>query len=105
MTDKEKFGFLVRDVAKSCGVTLVPEHKFHPTRRWKFDYAIPDLKIGIEYEGLVSRKSRHTTLKGYSGDCEKYNEAALHGWKVLRYTVINYGQSEDHLIRLIESLT
>lgn len=68
----------------------IEEHKFHPTRRWRFDWAIPDMKVAIEYEGIISEKSRHTTLQGFSGDCDKYNEAGKLGWTVLRYTALNY---------------
>lgn len=85
---------------------LVEEHVFLPGRRFRFDFAIPRLKIGMEVEGgvfagdragqldvvggkLVSRpggKSRHTTGAGYTRDAEKYNLAALAGWLVLRFT-------------------
>lgn len=68
----------------------VRELKFDEVRRYRFDWAIPDLKLAIEYEGLNSEKSRHTTKKGYTGDCEKYNIATLNGWKILRYTALNY---------------
>ena len=64
---------------------------FHPVRKWRFDWAIPDIKVAIEYEGLMSEKSGHTTPTGYTSDCEKYNAAALLGWTVLRYTALNYG--------------
>lgn len=63
-----------------------PEYKFHPTRKWRFDYAVRTKMIAFEYEGIFSKKSRHTSLKGFSGDCEKYNEAQLLGWKVFRFT-------------------
>jgi len=66
------------------------EYRFHKKRKWRFDFAIPELKIAIEYEGLNSEKSGHTTLKGYTSDTEKYNEAQQLGWKVIRYTVLNY---------------
>jgi hypothetical protein len=69
---------------------LKTEHRFHPDRKWRFDFAIPELKIAIEYEGLMSEKSRHTTIKGFTGDTEKYNEAAVQRWKVMRYTALNY---------------
>lgn len=62
------------------------EHVFHPTRKWRFDFALPDKKIAFEYEGIFSGKSRHTTISGFSEDCEKYNEAALLDWKVFRFT-------------------
>jgi very-short-patch-repair endonuclease len=68
----------------------VHELKFDDIRRYRFDWAIPDLKLAIEYEGLNSEKSRHTTKKGYTGDCQKYNLAVINGWKVLRYTAMNY---------------
>lgn len=77
---------------KTLGVIsgYVRELKFDEVRRFRFDWAIPELKLAIEYEGLNSKKSRHTTKKGYTGDCEKYNTAILNGWKVLRYTALNY---------------
>jgi very-short-patch-repair endonuclease len=63
----------------------VEEFKFHPTRKWRFDYAYPEHRVAIEVEGLVrGGKSRHTTISGYIGDCDKYNQAILHGWKVIR---------------------
>ena len=67
----------------------VKEHRFHHTRKWKFDFAYPDKMIGIECEGLTApwMKSRHTTNDGFTKDCEKYNQAALDGWCVLRYTM------------------
>lgn len=79
----------------------VREYVFHPKRKFRFDWAIPELKIAIEYEGLFSEKSGHTTVTGYTKDCEKYNQAALLGWKVLRYTALNYKQ----LYRDIDELT
>jgi len=50
--------------------------------------AIPALKVAVEYEGIYG-KSRHTTMSGYTGDCEKYNEAQILGWRVLRFTAKN----------------
>ena len=38
----------------------------------------------------MSKKSRHVTAKGFTGDTEKYNAAQSLDWKVLRYTVLNY---------------
>lgn len=72
------------------GYELKKEHGFHPTRKWRFDWAIPEINAGIEFEGIISDKSRHTTIKGYSGDVEKYNAAGELGWTVFRYTAINY---------------
>lgn len=67
-------------------VECVKEYKFHPTRRWRFDYAIPDHKIALEVEGGVWTGGRHTSPKGFLGDIEKYNTATLMGWRVFRTT-------------------
>jgi len=83
---------LIHNATKQAGLTLLPEHKFHPTRRWRADFAIPELRILIEYEGINSAKSGHTTITGYTSNCEKYNQAAILGWRVLRYTFKNYSQ-------------
>lgn len=72
------------------GDRVVTELRFDKKRRFRFDIAIPDAKIAVEYEGLNSEKSGHTTLLGYTSDTEKYNLAAEQGWRMYRYTVINY---------------
>lgn len=75
-----------------CHSEIVEEFRFSKTRKFRADYAIPERMILIEFEGIVSRKSRHTTMTGYSTDCEKYNLAAILGYKVLRYTALNFKQ-------------
>ena len=71
---------------KSMGLDPVQEYRFHPVRRWRFDFAFPEEKIAVEIEGGTFSKSRHTTGIGYEKDCEKYNAATLNGWKVFRFT-------------------
>lgn len=80
---------------------FVSEHRFDDQRQFRFDWAVPSLNLGIEFEGIMSEKSRHTTLKGYTNDAEKYNLAAINGWIVLRYTVINYLNFERDLLKVI----
>ena len=67
-------------------VECVKEYKFHPERRWRFDYAIPEHKIALEVEGGVWTQGRHTRPQGFLGDIEKYNQATLMGWRVFRTT-------------------
>lgn len=67
-------------------VECVKEFKFHPVRKWRFDYAIPEHKIALEVEGGVWSGGRHTSPKGFLGDIEKYNTATLMGWRVFRTT-------------------
>lgn len=62
------------------------EYLFHRKRKWRFDLAWPDLMIAVEIEGGIWSGGRHVRGKGYEQDCEKYNEAQLAGWMVLRFT-------------------
>ncbi len=106
---RTKWVDLLRQQLKVYGVckpALVEEYRFLEDRMFRFDFALPGLKIGIEVEGGVfaaqvadelvyaggklskipGKRSRHTTGAGYQRDCEKYNLAALNGWIVLRFT-------------------
>lgn len=62
------------------------EFMFHRKRKWRFDLAWPDLLIAVEIEGGIWSGGRHVRGEGYEKDCEKYNEAQLAGWMVLRFT-------------------
>lgn len=77
------------------------EYQFDEVRKFRFDYAIVNLMIAIEYEGIMSDKSRHTTIGGYSKDIEKYNLAVTQGWKILRYTALNYLELYKDLEKLL----
>ena len=101
-------------VLMSMGVKFVSEFQFMQERRFRFDIAIPERKIAIEYEGMEQKervynpvkrkyeyktksKSGHQTNKGFTEDCEKYNYAACHGWKLLRFTAWNYEDATKFL--------
>lgn len=80
------------------------EHRFHPKRKFRFDFAWPEQMLAVEVEGGVwGAKSRHTTGAGFSEDCVKYNEAALLGWTVLRVTAdhIYDGRAIDWIRRAL----
>lgn len=67
-------------------VECVKEFKFHPVRKWRFDFAIPEYKIAIEIDGGVWTYGRHNRSSGYVADMEKFNAAASLGWVVLKFT-------------------
>ena len=75
-----------RKLAAFTGCEIKPEHSFFPGRKWRIDFAIVDLKIGIEIEGGVWTNGRHTRGKGFIEDIKKYNAAATLGWVILRFT-------------------
>lgn len=64
----------------------VPEWRFCAPRRWRFDWAWPEHLVAVEVEGGVFIRGRHSRGAGMLKDMEKYNRAALLGWKVLRVT-------------------
>jgi hypothetical protein len=64
----------IAEALDKAGIAYEREFKGIEGRQFRFDFAIPSLKIAIEYEGGVFRKkSRHTSAFGYSSDCKKYN--------------------------------
>lgn len=75
----------------------LPEYRFHPTRKWRFDYAWPDEKVAIEIEGGIWTSGRHTRGSGFSRDMEKYNMAGKLGWRVFRFSPHQFRKGEAHL--------
>lgn len=62
------------------------EYRFHPVRKWRFDYAWVDRRISVEIEGGIWSRGRHTRGGGFMGDLEKYNEATRLLWRIYRFT-------------------
>ena len=67
-----------------CGSDLpqpVREYRFHPTRRWRFDFAWPPQKVALEVSGgrYAFAGGRHAS----DDDHGKLNAAAAMGWRVL----------------------
>jgi hypothetical protein len=74
----------------AIGMPFAKEYKFHPDRKYRFDWAIIEKMVAIEYEGIYSDKSGHTSTSGYNSDSTKYNLATIGGWRLLRYTAATY---------------
>lgn len=84
--EKTNSGDLFTAVMASEGLRFVREYRFHPTRRWRFDYCCPEHMIAVEVEGGVFTRGRHTRPLGFLGDITKYNTATLMGWRLFRVT-------------------
>lgn len=113
---KNKSDFFAMLLKSETGILPVKELTFAPGRLWRFDYAIPELKIAIEIEGGVFKKrvytdkrtqeqittigGRHNSAKGFLGDIEKYNHAALLGWRIFRTTPS--GMTSGEFLELIK---
>lgn len=83
----------------------VREHRFHATRRWRFDFAWPKRMVAAEVEGGTWSGGRHTRGSGFEKDAEKYNAAATDGWTVLRFTggMIQRGEALQQVERALTS--
>ncbi len=95
------------DVALLCRAYELPmpvkEYRFHPTRKFRFDWACPHRLLACEQEGGSLILGRHTRGQGFEDDCIKYDEAMLLGWTVLRVTpkMLSDGRAADLLKRAL----
>lgn len=107
------------------------EYRFHPKRMWRFDFSFPDYKVAVEVEGgayanpIYCRScgsrvtyigaggrvmpllmgGRHNFGAGYEKDVEKYNEAAIGGWLLVRITakLVKAEKGLDYIARALKS--
>lgn len=88
---------------KSVGLPIpIKEYKFHPTRKWKIDWAWPNHLIALEVEGAIWTQGRHTRGSGFLKDMEKYNELAVLGWRLIRTTPIEI--KNLHILETLERI-
>ena len=82
------------------------QYYFHPTRKWRVDFAWPEFMVIVELEGGVWIKGAHIRPVRFIKDCIKYNEAAILGWTVLRFAgaMITDGVALECLERMLERL-
>lgn len=92
--------FFMSNCDSRFGIVTLREFKFHHKRRWRFDFAIPELKIAIEKEGGLWVGGRHNRAAGFIADMEKYNTAASMGWIVLRATPQNI--NSDDFMQIVD---
>jgi very-short-patch-repair endonuclease len=81
------------------------ELRFHPERKWRFDFANQHKKIAIELQGgIFGKKSGHNTGVGIRNDMEKNNEAQRLGWRVFHFYVddVKSGNAVTYIKKLLE---
>lgn len=57
--------------------------RFHPTRKWVFDFAWPVSRVAVEVQGMGPG---HCSLMGMTRDYDKMRAAILLNWKVIYLT-------------------
>jgi very-short-patch-repair endonuclease len=85
------------------GPELEEELRFHPERRWRADFAHSDSMTLIEVEGGIHIQGRHNRASGFIKDAEKYLEATLLGWRVIR--LVDNQLNVQTLSRIANSLS
>jgi very-short-patch-repair endonuclease len=91
---------------RAAGVELhETEYRFAKDigRRWRFDLAWPARKLAVEIDGGLFVFGRHSRGAGQLADMEKYAEATLRGWRVLRVGAphIRSGQALEWIERAL----
>lgn len=86
MTNSSWEDYLENQITTNSLTKPTREYRFIPPRRFRFDFAWVDVKFAVEVDGNVFGKSRHTSGKGFSVDCEKFALACIDGWRVMRVT-------------------
>lgn len=96
----------LRDIANAGIPAPTLEVKFHDTRKWRLDFAYPDRRIAIEYQGgnFSGGKGGHSSIAGLMRDYEKFTEAALHGWLLILIDAasVRSGQAVEWVRRAME---
>ena len=72
----------------------VPEYRFHPTRKWRSDYAFVGARILMEVDGGLFINGGHSRGKARENDYSKDANALIMGWRVLR---VSTGQLKSGL--------
>ena len=98
-------------------VDMVREYRFHGTRKWRFDYAVPALKIAVKCDGGVWGYGRHNRPQGEvqrrrrdgMGGAELHSPAAddprHHRHPARNHRQTGGGDGEDGHTRTIKPLT
>jgi very-short-patch-repair endonuclease len=96
---------LLRQIAALQLPQPTPEYRFHPVRQWRFDVAFLPHLVAVEVDGGGFVAGRHSRGVGMERDAEKFAEALLLGWRILRVTPkqVTSGQAVRWIELLLQS--
>jgi len=98
----DSYAFM-HEVKRKFKTEIVQEYKFHPKRKWRIDYYLPEFGLAIEVEGGSFSQGRHVRGVGFRHDIEKYNEITAAGLSLIRvtYSTLNKKETFDLIERCI----
>jgi hypothetical protein len=107
---KANMHYVILDMARRLNLEFRTEFKFHPTRKWRSDFALlgeingKRVAILVEYDGLGFEKTGHTQTAGFTKDAQKRNAALILGYVPLHYTCENYEDLSGDLKEYFKNL-
>ena len=109
--NKKKLGLIAaQKLSLVCKALNMPEPQreliFFKGRRWRFDFAWPEIMIAVEVEGGIWVNGAHSRGAHFLSDCEKYNTATREGWKVFRFgtNMVKDGTIESFMLGVFEKI-
>jgi very-short-patch-repair endonuclease len=78
----------------------VEQYRFYPSRNWRMDFAWPQHKVYLEFEGYG-----HERRGKFFPEVEKHNTAALDGWRLVRITTKMLNEKVWGAYNAIDTLT
>lgn len=97
------------------------EHRFHQTRKWRFDFAWTRAGhwiigkdahpedgiapfVAVEIDGGTFMGGRHSRGVGQGKDNDKINAAQILGWKVLRFSGMQLKDPRSCIEQVLEAM-
>ena len=97
-----EFALAWRTLAPARAPGFEAQYAFHPRRKWAFDFAWPAVRVAVEIDG--GQWAPHGGRHSRDSDREKLNQAAVLGWRVLRYSGQMLQDPEAVIGEVVEAL-
>lgn len=101
---EDTFAHYIRFLAPDLAARMVEQHPVGAGRKFRFDFAFPAERLGIELEGGLWSRGAHSRPAGIQRDIEKHNFAVLNGWKVLRFSTDDIEDDPEDVIATIRTV-
>ncbi len=69
-----------------------------PGRRYRLDFAIPEIKLAIEIDGY---RSHGLSIRGFHKDRVRNNLLVVNGWRILHFSIRDLTQDMDGCIQFV----
>lgn len=100
--NEENFRAILRMLGPHLLKGMQSQLRFHPVRKWRFDFAWEPQKVAVEVDGIAYQAGggHHISDK----DREKINEAVCMGWRVIKFSGKQITNEPDYCINTLKRL-